>query len=353
MKRLLAGLFFWCAFASQAASLVNGSNFTANGSGFGTRTVVRDVFDKATGASVSALWNDAVAYSYSSGFHSVPMPHAFATKYAVAQVTNANVGNAWLSHNISGLTGTKKIYVAAYRRIDPNWTYGTSCDAVPDPDQDNNFKFLTVSAGGSYFANPYWYHTGHPQKCALTANHGENFFSSGSLGTLSNFGTDTGGAGAQSEDMWYSWTKVEYAILLHASAGSVKFSINNTVKFDLASLNTDDAAGTSRAVSIGDYSRQRDGAGHYTYLADIVQVAGPDAWKRLVLANNATYVNATITEFQPIVSWSDTAIQFTVNQGALPLGPAFLFLFDETNTIIASAPVTLTGATTNYMPFRF
>lgn len=320
---------------------LHGAAHTINGSGYGTRSVNLDNFDQCTGSSPGDLWNDYIEWAYSSGFHSVPMPHSKATKYAIAQALDANLSNRWLSHNVSGLSGTKKIFACAYRRVDPNWGFGASCDGTPNPDDDNNFKYFGVSAGGSWFANPYWYHDQTQQKCNINATWGDNFFSSGSLGDMPGQVGSSGGSGAQAEDPWFNWVKFEYRITLHASAGTLKYLLNNVQQTSQTGINSDDAGGTTRAVWIGGYSRQRDGSNDWDYMADIAMVVGPDAWKRVMLANHATYASATITEFQKITSWANTAIGITVNQGAVPDGSAWLHVFDENDNIIDTQAVTL------------
>lgn len=316
--------------------------FTITGSGFGTRTIVHEIHDFCTNASVSTLWNDAVGFSYSTGVNGVAMPHANTNKYAAAQITNDNVGNAWLSHNFTGITGTKIVYIDAYRRHDPNWSFGPLCDdpVGPPADSDNNFKYLTVSAGGSYFVEPYFYHDqGNGQKCSLTADIDDEFNSAGSLGTLDNNLTTYGGVSDQTNDYWYNWVKVQYTLVLHASAGQIVYGINNNGKIAQGSLNTDDAAGDARAISLGAYARQRDGANHYIYLADVNMVLGPGAAARVLLTNHPSA--PTSVEYCPINSWSDTTINCTIKKGQHLGGQGWLFVVNSGGAVVKIMPVTV------------
>lgn len=324
-------------------SVLHNQSVTFSGTGMGVRERIDEIVDRCKVGNINTNWSSngvgATAFAYSSGANGVPMPHPKASKYAVAQILNANTGNAWLSQNIDFGAGNRYIYVSAYRRVDPNWTYGTSCDAVPIPDEDNNLKWLVVSDGVEPFVTKYWYHESAHQKCSLTANHGNHFFSSGTLGTINSFGTDYGGSAAQAEDPFYTWVKVEYLIALHATGGAIQHRINNVVKFNGSSLNTDDAAGTARNTAIGAYSRQRDGAGHYVYLADMTMLftTGADVVKRVMCANNAVLSSATIAEYCPVTAWSDTSVTCNVNQGLIPDGPAWLHAVNSTTTLATFA----------------
>ena len=68
---------------------------------------------------------------------------------------------------------------------------------------------------------------------------------------------------------------------------------------------------------------------------------------RVVLANNATYEDATVVEPQIPSVWAGDEI--TVNQGALPDGTAYLFTFDADGNISSGYPVTL-GETSDTTP---
>jgi hypothetical protein len=69
-------------------------------------------------------------------------------------------------------------------------------------------------------------------------------------------------------------------------------------------------------------------------------------WSRVMLckidAVEKSYANATICEPQIPVTWASSSIDVTVNQGALPDGTAYLFVFDSDNNANSPGyPVTL------------
>jgi hypothetical protein len=221
----------------------------------------------------------------------------------------------------------------AYRRQDPAWDFGTSCDASPDPDEDNNFKFLTVSSAGSWFATPYWYHDQTNQKCSQTQRWEDNFFASGGLGAMNDPSLNTiGGSSDQAADPWYEWVKDEYRIGLGSSGQQVRIYRNNRQDVNLTNENTYDESGTNFALSIGTFARQET-VNNFIYMVDVVAVVGADAYKRVILTDNATYASSTIVEFQPITSWADTSIGITINKGKLPAGTAHIHVFDETDSV--------------------
>ena len=71
-----------------------------------------------------------------------------------------------------------------------------------------------------------------------------------------------------------------------------------------------------------------------------------DTFSRIELCNNATHSSATICEPQPPTAWATGEITVTVNQGAIPNGTAYLFVFDSANAVNATGyAVTLEDGT--------
>ena len=327
-----------------AAELNHGQSFKISGTGFGSRNVVTSIFDDASNSSVSTIWNDASGVSYSEPSalgRNVPLPHDNITKYAVGNLTS----HWWsgLSTHVTGITFPTNMFIMAYRRIDPKWAFGSECNTGTA--NDNNFKYLAVSAGTSYFDSPYWYHDQTNQKCSYNGSWGNSFYSSGGLGSLNTAWTgNQGGSSDSNYDYWHGWRKAEYRIGLGSSGQILKYLTNNKYYQNLKGMNTFGAGGSDGAFSIGVYARQYGKASQYHYLADIVLVIGPDAFKRVILANSSTYNLATIVEYQPISSWTNSSVQITGNVGAIPDGTAYLHVFiDSSDTPISTIPVTVGG----------
>jgi hypothetical protein len=327
---------------SYAAQLVHGSSFDLTGSSFGGRTIVKEIFDNGSNSNISTLWNDAAAFSYSTPAalgRNVPLPHQNINKYAVGMLNST--WSAWLSTYVTGITYPTNMFVMAYRRVDPLWQFGSQCGTGSD--SDNNFKFLAVTAGTSWFATPYWYHDQTGQKCSLTGSWDNSFYSSGGLGKLgTSWSGKQGGSGDIANDMWHQWVKSEYRVGLGPSGQILKYLTNNKYYQNLTGMNTFDAGGSDGAFSIGAYARQYGKPNQFIYLADVVMVIGPDAFKRVILSNSSTYNSSTIVEFQPILSWTNTSIKISGNLGAIPNGTAFLHVFlNASDTPAQTIPVTI------------
>ena len=329
-------------------SYSHGDAFTINGSGYGTRSVDLDIFDDCSGADIEDIWPGVVAGGYGLTYQtvagagrSVALPHTHVTQY-MAGNASTDSGYGMVFHDVT-FSGTKKVFACLYRRHDPNWVFGSSCNATPDTLNDNNHKFFGYSSSGSVLGVPNWYNdcVGN-QKCSINSSHTNGLTSVDGLGALSLDSEVTGGSGASDQDPWLAtnWPKWEYRFSGASSGATVKFLINNGSIYNSSAENTDDEAGNTRRIWLGSWTRVRN-SNCWTFLGDVVLVGGADAWKRVMLANNATYANATITEFQPLTSWANTAIQGTINQGRLPDGNAWLFVFDENDAEIDSVAVTL------------
>lgn len=65
------------------------------------------------------------------------------------------------------------------------------------------------------------------------------------------------------------------------------------------------------------------------------------SWARVELGDAADYGSCTHREIQLVTAWSDTEVTFTVQQGSLPAGPAWVFVIDETDEVRASQAITL------------
>lgn len=316
----------------------HGDPLTLTGS-YGSRTVDIDIFDDCSNASISTLWNDADNMAYISSQRSMALPHTNISKYCAGNPSTASGGNAWLAHAVP-ITSGSKLFCMAYRRVDDAWGFGTSCDGEPVPDEDNNFKELTVSDGGGWFELDYWYHDHTNQKCTLATSWNDSFYSSGNLGNLDDsYLSSPGGSGAQDKDMFYSWVKTEYRMGLGSSGQAVKLFRNNDQDVNLTSKNTFDGTLSGFSVAIGVYARQRD-TDQWIYLADVVMVVGTDAYKRVMLTDNATYASSTIVEFQPISSWSGN-IGININKGKLSAGTVHLHTFDDADNSSYYGSITL------------
>jgi len=153
------------------------------------------------------------------------------------------------------------------------------------------------------------------------------------------------------------WIRFEDRWQSDASVGLRDIYINNKLVTVLQS-NCPDMLNDTRSYTVGGYFRYVDdddawgdcedssnvnvmtgSQGAWRYFDDIYV---DTTWSRVMLANNATYANATIMEPQIPSVWAAGEITVTVNQGAIPNGTAYLFVFDSDNEANEDGyPVTL------------
>jgi len=65
------------------------------------------------------------------------------------------------------------------------------------------------------------------------------------------------------------------------------------------------------------------------------------SWARAELGDAADYESCAHREIQLVTAWSDSEVTFTLLRGSLLAGPAWAFVIDETDTVRASAELTL------------
>ena len=70
-----------------------------------------------------------------------------------------------------------------------------------------------------------------------------------------------------------------------------------------------------------------------------------DTWQRVEIGDSSTYTNCDHTEVQVPTTWDSDGerVVFTVNQGGLPDGTAYLFVIDEDGTASSGYQITLGG----------
>ena len=131
--------------------------------------------------------------------------------------------------------------------------------------------------------------------------------------------------------------------------------IDNVVGYDGATISScvEDWAPATRSFTMGGYYRRGDGENiasnyrggrdAYRYFDDLYV---DNTFSRVMLCNNATYTSATICEPQIPSAWAAGEITVTVNQGALPNGTAYLFVFDSDNVANTTGYAVTLGGTT-------
>lgn len=92
------------------------------------------------------------------------------------------------------------------------------------------------------------------------------------------------------------------------------------------------------SIALG-YLLEVGGTEAYTYWDDIYI---DNSWARVEIGDNATYSNCTHREIQPALTWSDTGITGTFNQGSFNAGDTvYVFVVDENGIASAGYAVVL------------
>lgn len=76
------------------------------------------------------------------------------------------------------------------------------------------------------------------------------------------------------------------------------------------------------------------GASPVSQTSHLSEIYIDDTWSRVMIGNASSYATSTHFEMQPPVSWSDTSIEVTVNQGSFADGStAFLYVVDSAGAV--------------------
>ena len=286
----------------------------------------------STGSEPSAL----MTYR-NANYRAVTGPHSRSAKYAagghwqfannVPEYSNSSYQNVALT--IDSGTASKNVwYVHWYYRVDPNWTMLNGWE---------NHKKSAPNLGMTIYDSPNAYmSSGSAESEGGAAGNTINYSMDNFIGACNRTETRTGPNAKNSwvavEQLWDSPNGIhELWAWNGGSASGRKTYVNNPSGCTNTKNNT-------RSFSLGGWyctntnlveSNKRGHQNNFRYFDDIYV---DNTFSRVVLANNATYENATIVEPQLPSAWNSTSITFTANLGKLPdNGRAYLFVFDSSN----------------------
>jgi hypothetical protein len=323
--------------ATYSGTVSHGAQVTLTGSGFGAKaTAAPAVWDNCPSAGVSSQWsgvwpnasqNATYNLACRTPIRGVPLPHSHVTMYmagAHAESGGYNAGYDVIAFKNRNITSyPTNAYFSWYERNDPLWVFNLGSPA------DNNHKLWDFSQGTSpYSMPPNWYLEHNPRFQSATDKSG-SFHLNDDSGLMTN-AVSTWGSG-NPPSPWQGWVKMEVLVTYATdTSGRVRMYANNKLYFDVAGLNTDPLSGSARSEGIGGYTRNYGNANNWRYFSDMYI---DYSFSRIVLANSATYANATVVEIQPAVSWSDGQVGFAANLGAFSsTDTIYAFVFDASGT---------------------
>lgn len=345
MKKLLIPLFFallaacpaWGAPSVSGVSgiITHGNTITISGSGFGSKsTAAPAVWDDCSGTNVLDTWDGNYNSGCEAGYigayrtpaalgRGVATAHSRASKYFCGAhypggggTTGSNVG-IWKNRSVSLPAYT---YACWYERIDPNWNWNLDTGS-------DQYKMYSWGIGDWPYGDgtsQYWYMEKQSAQDATGIDiHASDAYS---------IESQTYGEGWP--NLKTGWHKFEIEICYSNTSGTGYFKLWTDGTLNISYTGKTDGganwSGSDRCELIGGYCTDRDTT-QWRYFNDIYL----DYSRQRVLIGDASTLTGctTLREVQIPVTWSDTSITATVNQGGFADGAtAYLYVFDATGT---------------------
>jgi hypothetical protein len=343
---------------------------TIQGSSFGTKAqAAPTVWDDCSGTDPLVKWDWAYPHLNDAAFKltyrtpaqvtkangavgGVALPHRNTTKYLAGAHYNSGSLDAHRGYNVcagkNNQQGQVYTYISFYQMIDPSWSHNSG--------SDYNWKEYDWAAGSGYMGDgPNLYFDNKfivNQNVQWGVNYVEGLNSR--IVTVNTALVDY----YPSTGMVFpkisvpgpkeGWRKVELVLKHNSSDGFHRIYQNNKLVWEVYLDDDNLATPTARAETvIGGYVREAGNTERYKnnwrYYADVYY---DHSLARVILADKATYSQATILEPQIPSAWSGTQITATVNLGKLPdTGTAYLFVFAADGSANSTGfPVTLGGS---------
>jgi hypothetical protein len=119
-------------------------------------------------------------------------------------------------------------------------------------------------------------------------------------------------------------------------------SISATTEIPAMCAADDPNGGNIQFISMIDGYPDINGTDTHTRYYEFAEMVVDYTWARVLLGNASTYASSTAFEFQPAVTWSSTAIQIAINQGAFAnLDDKYLYVLDTNNAVVNSSGIAL------------
>ncbi len=399
--------------SSVSSSLIHGNTVTISGSDFGTKSPAAPLmWDDCEGetnetapSTSTANSSSQVAYSHvvpgaARNGDDVPLSHRTLYRNAPHTAVSTSIGGPHSHSDMyiagghyfcltdcegqydGGLNGARDVAITVatpsgyaerwfatwYSRVDPSWP--TTCGG------DHNQKITCFQEGVQLYddglshyiyldlfiktcSDAGYYTTKAAQSAAISGDYSE--FPDTTPPWRYNLGDHYVPARVNSN--FEGWTREEQRIA--NDTGFIHYLVDNNSgwwgtgnpDFFTGSGGTDLGYDGIRSFSVGGFYKYTNTpinamqhSDAFRYFDDIYI---DSTLSRVILANNATYASATILEPQPPTAWAAGEITVTVNQGAIPDGTAYLFVFDADNdanatgytvTLVAANPHNISGA---------
>jgi hypothetical protein len=350
---------------TPVTTFTHGALVTIGGRLFGTKTQPAPyIWDDASGSDPLQKWDVVYPFTNDAAFRlayrapsqvtrangatgGVALPHSHIQKYICGAHYRSGNMDAYSGWNVAAVKNNQEgqtyTYISYYRTIDPHWYLHANCQAGQEYRCDHNFKeydyaegygiygnmnniYFGNESGSSPFDNLVWGGM-YIEGMNLTINSVNPAF----MTWYQQYNTVFSSVGVPG--VGQGWQKVELILKHNSLDGFHRIFQDNLLVWDV-SLDDDGLAAGPRVETVfGGFARESGNAEEYKnnwrYYADVYY---DHSLARVMLANNARYDLATITEPQIISTWSDGSISATLNLGRLPdSGTVYLFVFDAGN----------------------
>ena len=373
----------------QSGQMTNGSSFTVTGSGFGTKSGSKPtIYDNCTSTTLQAAgWTNARPFYNITTIQSEPwgesyrLPTAttpngdtwgatspcivnpatpFRTKYLCSAAMSANQSGYAASDLMFGygsptLVPPFYIVLSWYETYSPNWLFSTP---YPSGANDNNFKWAvyTNQTGQLNFGGVLWYmeyqnsafnsptatpaididDTGAGIAGKLPGSAG-NYVSTPKM--PNKFYNGVNGWVKKELIMKMSsgsdgWIQLHTSLPNYSNPGNAQPRFQNYYWYNAAGIGvgiSDPYSGTGRAMYLGGFRRDFPQAQNRQYWSDIYLDMQPGGVGRFALTDTNSLTTATVIEYQPYTSWSDTSVTLAISKGNLSSGTVYLWYLDEVN----------------------
>lgn len=375
----------------HSGQLTNGSSFTVAGSGFGTKNgSAPTIYDSCQGTTLQAAgWTNSRPFYNITSIQSEPWGESYrlptdttpngdtwgatspcivnpatpsGTKYLCSAAMSKNMGGYAASDLMFGyawptLVPPFYVVVSWYETYSPNWLFSTPYSGGAN---DNNFKWAlyTNQTGGLNYAGVLWYMEYQNGAFNSTTsaphidindtgaevvgrqpppNNGGEYIPSA---VMPNYYYNGVNGWVKKELIMYltsgtnGWIQLttsvtNYNIPGHAQPRYRNYYWNNAP--GVGTGETDPYSGTGRAVYLGGFRRDFPQAQNRQYWSDIYLDMQTSGVGRFALTDTNSLSTATVIEYQPYTSWSNTSVALTCCKGNLPSGTVYLWYLDEVN----------------------
>ncbi len=388
MKKLLSlALFISSAFAQITVTSVtgipiHGDSLVIGGSNFGTKSPAAPLmWDDCEGRTLDTLYVDSInAYSRSvyserqpgsvRNGDAIPLTHR--TRYvalpytpqgatgALTQITAPHnnsdqciSGGHYYEVGFDGNNGARDVQVTIPTAAGignfsvhwyAHWYYRVNSD-FPTCGSLNNHKTSSIQSdvqayGGGTYPNDFQYlNYNNAQTPCLPGSTGLNLRHQSDIGDCDDFtGNGRNNSFDNSRYEWQIWEE----LVSDSSTDGMRVALvdNDTIWqcLDKGAWFTNYAGQGIGSFTIGGYFRlnidpptggEQSSDAHRLY--DDIYI--DDTFSRVMLGDSATYESCTIIEPQIPYEWGASSIKVELNQGALPNGQSYVYVFDDSNRV--------------------